>query len=373
MAIFMLAVRRALDHPASASLIKRASTTTDKFQEDLLSWGGAALILTFILFIVGLNAIDYTLSSVVATLAMVETPSSAITVSAPQETVDDEAKEHLLETGPAISLVAQKPFTASIRDTLRHLKSQAGRFAPWRGWRVFVGYNFVFCVVGNTLMAALPQAIYPVSYLISYAITGAILAPLHATWTHKVIAMPTNTWFWQRMISPKDFKRIFLAGAFAATAEYITAYITLGVFFLVNIDNASDVSPVSAIFRTLSVFAVFFACVLFIILPAHVTLVRIEASLLPEDQDTIIPFDRTFAGKVTSKLLGGTGAIGFVDAWKSFNWEARRRVLMVCLKAILIESIFVIGFVHLIILEVWLVLGAVYFEYMASQAAKQNN
>jgi hypothetical protein len=308
------------------------------------------------------------------TLAMIETPSSSITVSAPADAaVDEEAKERLLETGPAITLVAQKPLTASLRDTIRHLKAQAGRWSPWRGVLSFILYSIVFCVVGNVLMAFLPKAIYPLSYLVSYAITGALLAPLHATWTHKVIAMPTKTWFWQRIMSPSDWKRVALPAAFASIAEYIAAYITLGVFFLVNLDHANKISAVSAIFRTLSVFAAFFACVLFIILPAHVTLVRIEASLLPEDQDTIVPFDRTFAGKVTSKLLGGTGAIGFVDAWKSFNWEARRRVLKVCLKAILIESIVVIGFVHLIILEVWLFLGVAYMEFLASQAAKQNN
>jgi len=373
MTVFMLVVRRALEHPAATTLIKRASTTSDKFQEDLLSWGGALLVLTGILFLVGLHLIDYMLSCVVATLAMIETPSSAITVSAPEDSADDEAKEYLLETGRDISLVAQKPFTSSLRDTLRHLKSQAGRFAPWRGFPVFILYNITFCIIGNILMAVLPKILYPISYLIAYAITGAVLSPVHATWTHKVIAMPSKTWFWQRMISPKDFKRIFLAGAFAATAEYIAVYITFGVFFLVNLDHSSDVSPVSAIFRTLAIFAAFFACVLFIVLPAKVTLIRIEASLLPEDQDTIIPFDRTFAGKVTSKLLGGTGAIGFVDAWKSFNWEARRRVLMVCLKSICIESIFVIAFVHIIILEVWVFLGAAYMQYMVSQAAKQNH
>jgi hypothetical protein len=57
MAVLMLAVRRALEHPAATALIKRA--TPDQVQQDLLSWGGACVVLTFILFAVALNAVRY--------------------------------------------------------------------------------------------------------------------------------------------------------------------------------------------------------------------------------------------------------------------------------------------------------------------------
>jgi hypothetical protein len=311
------------------------------------------------------------LSSVVATLAMVETPSSSVVVSASPETPgDDEAKERLLETGPAITVMAQKPLTSTIRETLRHLRAHAGRWSPWRGLLSYFLYNTAFAVIGNILMAVLPRVIFPVSYLIAYAATGALLAPLHAAWAHKVISMPSKLRVWQRVLGVSDWKHIALPGAFASIADYLALYVTLGVAMLVSVDQDSEVSAVSAIFRLLSIFGVFFFCMLFIILPAHVTLVRIEASLLPDDQDTIVPFDRTFAGKVTSKLLGGTGAIGFLDAWKSFNWEARRRVLKVFLKAIAIETIIVVAFVHVLVLEVYLFLSAAYIRYLVEQAAK---
>jgi hypothetical protein len=98
-------------------------------------------------------------------------------------------------------------------------------------------------------------------------------------------------------------------------------------------------------------------CTLFLCLPAMVTLVRIEASILPEDEDTIVPFDRTFGGKVVSQMHGGSGKIGFLDAWRSFNWEARRRLIKLFVKTafILVGLMFVV--VHVLVAEVFVVMG----------------
>ncbi|RJE16779.1 hypothetical protein PHISCL_10884, partial [Aspergillus sclerotialis] len=44
---------------------------------------------------------------------------------------------------------------------------------------------------------------------------------------------------------------------------------------------------------------------LFVLLqiPATVTLVRVAASMLPEEDETIVPFDRTFGGKTTPAII----------------------------------------------------------------------
>jgi hypothetical protein len=56
MTVLMYAVRRALEHPATGDIVKRA--TTPDFQDELLSWGGACLFITVILFAVILNAVS---------------------------------------------------------------------------------------------------------------------------------------------------------------------------------------------------------------------------------------------------------------------------------------------------------------------------
>jgi hypothetical protein len=109
--------------------------------------------------------------------------------------------------------------------------------------------------------------------------------------------------------------------------------------------------------RLIVAFVFMIACTLFLCLPAIVTLVRIEASILPEDQDTIVPFDRSFGGKVVGQMHGGSGKIGFLDAWRSFNWEARRRLIKLFVKVFFILAALLFVVVHVLIGEMMLVFG----------------
>lgn len=308
---------------------------------------------------------------------MVETPAAAITVSPSDESAPKDVKEGLLETGPTITLVHQKPITSSIRGTIKHLVAHAGRFSRWRGIKSLFLYQLCFAFVANIADWFVPS-IVPGRLVIISAIAGALLANLHATWTHKVISMPTNTRFWQRVVPRSSWKVLALPAAIEASAKYLSMYIAQGFILLLGLhevgsDNFAEYTSrnwASVIFRTLSIFVIMLTCVLFIVLPALVTLVRVEASILPEDQDTIVPFDRTFAGKVVPKILGGTGCIGFLDAWKSFNWEARGRLIKLYIKFFLIITAVVFIMAHLLAFEFWAILGPKLGEVL-SQARQQ--
>lgn len=80
--------------------------------------------------------------------------------------------------------------------------------------------------------------------------------------------------------------------------------------------------------------AMFLTILLFVLLqvPATVAMVRVAASMLPEEDETIVQFDRTFGGLTTPEIIGGQGKIGIVEAWRSFNWECRRRLLKLVVK-----------------------------------------
>jgi hypothetical protein len=103
------------------------------------------------------------------------------------------------------------------------------------------------------------------------------------------------------------------------------------------------------------VFAI--TCTLFLCLPANVTLVRIEASILPEEDDTIVPFDRTFGGKVVSQMMGGTGKVSFLEAWRSFNWEARRRLIKLFVKGFFVIMGMLLVVSHVLVAEAFVVMG----------------
>ena len=217
------------------------------------------------------------------------------------------------------------------------------------------------------------RSLSPKPAIIVSGLAGAAVANLHAAWTHKVVSMPSEATFWQRVPSKSSWKALAPAAAISAAMPYISLYLTAGVAILLglhkvnpeNLDQYTSRQWACLAVRGLAtiVFAIFTS--LFLCIPATVTQVRIEASLLPEEQDSIVPFDRTFGGKVVGQLLGGTGRIGFLDAWRSFNWEARRRLIELYVKigAIMAFAIFVV--VHVLAFEVFGVMGPALGDYLA--------
>ena len=306
--------------------------------------------------------VSYMLKEVVTTLCMVESPVAAITVSQP-EAGDREEKEGLLETGPTITLVQQKPITSNIRATIKHLVAHAGRWARFRGFRIHILYSFCISTVAQIASGVLIRV--PGSPIIVAAVAGALCANVHAAWTHKVVSMPSSKSFWQRVPSRSQWKLLALPAAIETAMPYVALYLTCGFAMLMGLHELDQQDPstfsceqwTSIIVRMVALVIFAITCTLFLCLPAIVTLVRIEASILPEDEDTIVPFDRTFGGKVVSKLLGGTGTISFLDAWRSFNWEARRRLIKLYIKIFFVTVGMIVFFVHLMAFEVFLAMG----------------
>lgn len=309
---------------------------------------------------------------------MVETPAAAITVSHPDEPASKDEKEGLLETGTTVTLVHQKPVTSSIRGTIRHLVAEGGKLARWRGF----GYQVINAVTMSWAMqffeAVLPRVL-PFRLVIIAAIAGAATANLHATWTHKVISTPSNVCFWGRIRSLKQWKILAFPAAVAAAMPYISLYISIGFAYLFGIAQETSSNKfdtycagmwASFIGRCVALLLISVACTLFLCMPAFVTQVRVEASILPEDQDTTVPFDRSFGGKVVPKALGGTGSVSFIDAWKSFNWEARGRLIKLYIKSFMCIAALAFVLIHVLAFEMFAVMGPELGKYLA-EAKKQ--
>jgi hypothetical protein len=65
----------------------------------------------------------------------------------------------------------------------------------------------------------------------------------------------------------------------------------------------------------------------FIQIPVNAIMIRVLASLLPDDIDTLVPLDRSFGGRVVATDAGGTGRLGLIAAWLTFSWRARFRLV----------------------------------------------
>lgn len=89
-------------------------------------------------------------------------------------------------------------------------------------------------------------------------------------------------------------------------------------------------------------------------LPAQIILNRVQASLLPEEEEAIVPFDRSFGSAGSNGLQPGLlaaprGPLTLREAWHSITRSEFKRLLVFKLKLLAVHAVFNSMF--------WLVLG----------------
>ncbi|KAJ7796581.1 hypothetical protein B0H14DRAFT_2914037 [Mycena olivaceomarginata] len=294
------------------------------------------LITSTVVFVI-LASIQYTHGQVVASLAMIESPSSNLIVKRNEPAYTDEkplipAPE--LDADVELTLINHKPITASLCGTLVHLRRVGGWFAHWRGLHISILYMILHAAFTH---------IFGASRLISIA-GCVLLSPVHMLWTHSIIALPRTA----RLIHLKQCTPLVLPTLIVALAQQATCFLPSLVGSLLDLRMspeqvwiAAQGEPLALALLGLRILAVpftFAVIALFVLLPAAATLTRIEAALLPADVHTIVPFDGSFAmAGLSSKAL-------FVAAWRSFDRAAPLRVLKVYAKMLFVQfAVLLIG------------------------------
>ncbi|KAL8811203.1 MAG: hypothetical protein Q9223_001892 [Gallowayella weberi] len=331
----------------------------------------AALIITAVLWFFALSAVQYVYGGVVATLTTIETPTATAFKVDPAES--DEADAPLLSanekkstpTEPELFFVKTKPITSKIRTTIKHIVAEAGPWARFRGLQVAVVYNFVHHILLRTLTLLFGGGMISQSF--AAVVTAVVLCRLQMLWTHVVVSTPSEKKWYRRFPTVDAGKKIILPTAVWAIAEQATIYIPATLFVIFDLEgyfsNPSAFNDLSAM-QQKSVMLAFLAVLMsgiatavLVVFPARVTLERVQASLLPEDHDYIVPFDRTFGGKVQPEVIGGTGVVSMLDAWKTFDWAARFRLVKLYAKVFAIQVSTTILFLLFAVFEVRMING----------------
>lgn len=238
---------------------------------------------------------------------------------------------------PELLIVRARPITSTIRSTMKHLRAQAGRWSGFRGIASAVVYGLLEVVL-STFLASLGSFILPFTILrffLAAIVTNVALAGLDMTWTHIVISAPSTRPWWQRIPSLSRVKRIIVPTAIYTFLELTSRY-TPQLLFMAFIFKPDSQDPSSVEYAMLEIrknvitswviiHIVQLILYIFIVFPALITLRRVQASMLPDEDEAIVPFDRTFNGKVQPVVAGGSGAISMRDAWKTFDWSATVR------------------------------------------------
>ncbi|KAJ5088921.1 hypothetical protein N7456_012537 [Penicillium angulare] len=261
------------------------------------------------------------IASVVLTLTAVEESDTNTSIRQKDQDSNSSYKddEDLKQSNP-------KPANAGFRSTIRYLRSRGGIRACFRGFRMTLaiyGAELAVSIIWTFIpMIRLMQPIWPI-------FLSLLTATWQMAWVHQVIANKLSRSRPQRLLGFHNWSKVAHVAALQAISFYVAdAFFAVAVNFaqefaggIVGVDDNASYESVF-LFAAICIVAGLL-CVL-ITLPALITFTRVAASMLPGEDDPIVPYDRTFDGKVKSESMGGTGRIGIKDAWYTFEkpaWE----------------------------------------------------
>lgn len=270
----------------------------------------------------------------------------------------DEKKE-VREVEPEVLLVKQQPITSKFCSTIKHLRARAGRLSRFRGISLFYINKIITGRLAMLLTGLIDQP------AICAVLAAVITARLSMTWTHIVMSEPSKKCWFQRLPSYKLWTKVAIPTAVLAVSEQITIGLPVVFFIAMHLDEMtpemlSDLTGCQVrmlVLKGLSLVALGLFAAVAIVVPAKVTLTRVQASLLSESEEPIVPFDRSFNGKFVSAALGGSGVVSMLEAWKTFDWNSRVRVLKVYAKVMAMQVAVTLLTIVVISTEVKMITG----------------
>lgn len=261
----------------------------------------------------------------------------------------------------AVYAVKQAPITSSFRKTLSHLRQKAGRGSRLRGMSIWLVYQFLFTQL-TTVISTL--RFIPRPRGVDAVLAAVVLANLQMAWTHIVITEPSEKSWFRRLPSAKLWRKVAIPTAILALCHQVVVVVPAawGEVSGMSRLSAMDIGEMDGAGRNLVAVKAFVGillavfCYVAVVIPATVTLTRVQASLLTEEEETIVPFDRSFGGRAAPAVLGGSG-VGMLVAWKTFNWNSRARFLLALFKVMVIELAIITSFMIVFALQLHFAIG----------------
>ncbi|KAL4982859.1 hypothetical protein BDW68DRAFT_169979 [Aspergillus falconensis] len=291
------------------------------------------LLITILAGTFAIVSIAYTYGKLVPTLAAVEDSNPDLYLRVDNDPANKNPADPN-DVEMEVDTPALRPITSKLRTTLRHLRARGGRLSRFRGFSMFMTYT-VAQSIASSFVPVSPSSI--VGGFIFSTLVSVLFANLRVAWVHIVISEPSPKRFYQRIPSFRSLKKIVPAAAFESLLINGSCFVTLFLIRLVHglkefdlirdgdgspsiVRSAAGITAITGLVGWLSSF------------PANVIFVRVAASMLPLEDEAIIPFDRSFGGKVAPEVVGG-GVLSIADAWKTMDRDGWKRYAKAELKA----------------------------------------
>ncbi|KHN98108.1 uncharacterized protein MAM_03869 [Metarhizium album ARSEF 1941] len=305
---------------------------------ELPSWALLVFLVDFLALIPILLLFQYTFKLVYPVFAMVEDENPPAYEPVPLDQSASSREEGVARNRFKSTHGQPRTVTSSFRAVNRLLMANGGVLANFRGFFCFLAQLFLTSILVGIFTGTLGRYFVPVATLLA----SLALVQYSTAWVHIIISEPSHLHFWSRL---PPFRRTFEATWKAVTifwfASEVARFLPISVALILRLkmpkaayNEPVDMDALGAGFVVKSVIVTVVTIVtsVFVVIPAYVVLVRVQASLLPVEQSTIIPFDRSFDGKVEPEIVGGKGYATVSDAWTTFSKTAWRRLLILYVK-----------------------------------------
>ncbi|KAI0406846.1 ubiquitin carrier protein [Xylaria palmicola] len=335
----------------ATTLYKRGAASMDDYQ--MPGWAWALFVFDFLVFVPAFLIVTYTFQHLYPTLTIVEDPAPPAYDPVSLNEDGQSIVEDGLATNDAAAVSEKPAVTNSIRSTNRYLYTIAGWSTFFRGYAAYL-----FLSLSTGIIAGFFIAVGVPTLILAPLVSLALVQP-YAAWTHIIISAPSSKYFWQRL---PPFKRAFKATAVPiflyALATQLSASLPRGLAALMGMNMWDPEAPNTLpqynkddVWKGVLVLLAGLAIQILLVIPAQVVLTRVQASFLPEEEDTIVPFDRSFGGKVEPAIVGGKGYVSMADAWQSFTRASWVRLVKLYAKIFFFLVVLALAWVAVVIPE----------------------
>lgn len=249
--------------------------------------------------------------------------------------------------------------TAALRSTNRLIRSIGGWGSSFRG----IVLAFVVVIVTGLVEGVVGGTVPYVPSFVGTLLANLALVQLNTAWVHIVLSPPSPLPFWHRLPPMgRTFRATGLAVLAAWVASMLQALLPALAVWALHMPLWDPREPstmpygVNDIWKGLLVLLLFLLVTVLLVVPAQIVLVRVQASLLPPDADTIIAFDRSFEGRVEPAVVGGRGYATMRDALATFSRASWVRLYKMYIKIIAIGLAFDVVMAAILIPEIMLML-----------------
>ncbi|CAG9937090.1 unnamed protein product [Clonostachys rosea f. rosea IK726] len=316
-------------------------------------WTPIVFFINVLLIVPIVFCLDYTLQTLYPTFVIVEDENAPdfepLVPKSPKNGKSGDEEEDVPVT-PA-------PVSNSIRSIYRLLRANGGFFANFRGLSIYLVERFITVIILHSAIRCLGLYLGLILGPVLHLLCNLLLAQLSTAWVHIAITPASPLRWWRRLPAFSTTVKavwgpMFLFSIASFLAEWAPFVIAKAVHFPLGFHAAmvaQDGQKPTLGFACLllvkyfAVLAGSIFAVILLIVPTRMILVRVQASLLPVDEDAIVPFDRSFGGRVQTALVGGRGFATITDVWSTFSRAVMGRLVKLHVKVIVINVL--VGFV----------------------------